>query len=532
MAAQIADHIFNAIPIARCGEASHHAQIAGREAASRFAHAQSRAFFERALDVAQSDRQVDMFDRYSIMIDLAQATLYCGNRVRARELLIDAAKIARLMNSPEKIAECALNLSPDFLTIEVGSYDSILVGLLQEALEALQPDSQSLRAQLQARLSQARQWEGYTRQNEELALAAVHTARLSGDSNAVLAALAARAESLHGPHRAAERLPHIIALGEVARRTGNIHALLLQRTRLMTAYLELGEIRKIRIENERYKAEADEVGLPQYRWYPGATDCMLAMLRGDFDLADELAAEYREAAGANPDQNFQQTFAAQHVLRALERDESSRVLPLVENFAAQHQSVLSWSAAIPWFRWDSGMEAEARDALNMFSAQDVRSMAVEPGGGVGLALLAEVAAAVNSESHVKILYELILPIVDRCASAGYGVAYIGSFARYAGLLAHSLGETDKAILLLSLAIKKELCRGARTWHAYAQLDLEAIVQSSKENRTVIKRADINLLRGTNLKSLPRLRRRLLASGYSPDLTCPGKAGPPRKLEFG
>ena len=518
MSAQIADHIFNAIPIARGRDASRYAQIAGREAASRFAHVQSRAFFERALDILRTDRDARLSDQYSIMIDLAKATLYCGDRDRSRELLIQAANMARMENSPEKIAECALSLAPDFLTIEVGSYDSVLIGLIQEALESLGPNSISLRAQLQARLSQARQWEGLSHQNEKMALAALDTARISGDSNALLAALAARAESLHGPQQASNRLCHIVELGEVAQRTGNIHALLLQRTRLMTAYLELGEIRNIEIENERYRSEASKIGLPQYHWYPGATDCMLAMLRGDFSSADELAAEYRKAAGANPDQNFKQTFAAQHVLRALERDKSLSVLPLVENFAAQHKSVLSWSAAIPWFRWESGLEPEAREALDTFTEQDIRSMAREPGGGAGLALLAEVAAALDSEMHVKVLFELILPITDRCASAGYGVVYLGSFARYAGLLADSLGDTSRAVHLLSLAVEQEARRGAPTWHAYAQVDLDEIVTNSREYGGS-GHGQITLLGGTNLESLPRLKRRLAASRFSEHSAC-------------
>jgi len=498
--AQISDHLEYAMPLAPYDEACRFAVIAGREAASRFAFSRAKLLFARAYRIMLDDADADLRSRCEVMRELANSTLYDGDRDEARRMLLDATRLAKNIKADDLFAACTLDLVPDFLSIEVGLYDSALVRLLDQALALTDHENLALRSKLLARFSQAQQWAATASASERLAIESLDLARSSADPDALSAALSARAESLQGPDRVEERLEFILELGGIARRTGALPTILLQMTRKIAALLELGNISDLELENERYRDVASETGLPQYRWYPGATDTMLAMMRGDISRAESLASEYKDSAGKNPDHNFLQTYACQHVVREIERDRSSETIELVKGFAVQQKAVFSWSAALAWLQWDSGDEPRAQESIQRFGRQDIIAMSREAGGGIGIATVSEVAARIGDGDLSAFLYEIISPLADRCATAGYGIAYFGSFSRYAGILALALGNPKAAIDHLHLAIQQETARGARSWLAYAQIDLlRAYEQEGLDTPELTTRSE-------------ELRLRLLADG--------------------
>jgi DNA-binding winged helix-turn-helix (wHTH) protein len=504
---QISDHLTNALPMGSPIEARRFAMLAGREAAERFAFARAQNLFDRAYRISALDFNSPLEDQCEILRALAKSSFYTGDQARARELLFNAASLARQIPSPTILAGCALDLFPDFLSIEVGNYDSSLVLLLEEAIAVVPKKNLALRARLSARLVQASQWSRLFDRREEISLNALRLARESGDADAILDALSTRSESLHGPDRAHDRLKTVVELGRVARRQGRTTTLLVQQTRLMACLLELGDIKTLAAENDRYRTTAKELCIPQYRWYPGATDTMLAMLHGNIEQADRLASEYKPADGWVPDQNFLQAFACQHVVREIERDRSIDTLRIVREFANSHKYVYSWSAALAWLQWDAGYEREARTSLQEFGERDIEAMAHEAGGGIGIASLAEVAVRLGDRRRGEYLYRIIEPISDLYASGGYGIAYFGSFSRYAGLLSGLLGDRESEISYLQKAIENELSIGARTWACYAYLDF--LVACNQHCRSSVDHdkfaSDLNaMLVDINL---PRLNRK-------------------------
>ncbi|MFK7894792.1 MAG: AAA family ATPase [Myxococcota bacterium] len=507
-AAEISHHLASALPLSEPNEARRYAVLAGRGAASRFALTEAAAFFLRALEIEQLNRSSNPEELCKIMQELALAKIYTNDRLGARELLLRAADLARQIDSVDLLSSCALALAPDFLTIEVGIYDRELLDLLRESLRDLPNGDSPLRALLLARLSQAGQWSESPEVTEELAKKALQCARASSDTDALIASLAARAESLHGPAFAEIRMPFINELGELAHERRDTPAILLQHTRSITANLELGNVKEVEIQNEQYRKIAAETMLPQFNWYPKATDAMLAMLRGDLEEGKTLSEEFLTGAGEHTDQNLLQTFACHSVLRSIEQDESGTSIALVEAYSAQQKSMYVWSAALPWLYWDDGQLDRAASLVEEFEISHIPLMAREPGGGVGLGLLSEVSAALNYEKHVDALYEIVLPIADKCSTVGYGVAYLGSFYRYAGLLTKAKGKNADAIKLIGSAYKKERSLNAPSWQAYAVADIVEI-----GGRPDIPEDEISSLHDTLLKkSLRRATRRLREIG--------------------
>lgn len=478
----IFDHLCRSYPLSKLERIYKAAIKAAEEATSRCAHNEAARILGTLLKVARNDPALESSTHCEILIRLASSALYSGNHASSRRMLLDAAKIARTEGLAEQLALCGLKLAPDYLSIEVGTYDSDLVMILRESLDLLPDDATSLRSQVLARLSQALRWKCDSREQiEAYANLAIELAEHSNDPTAKLASLAALADAASGPDLTDERIRRTLALQDAALSRGDRYCYLVQQTRLIAALLEKGDLRGVVRENDRYREVADSTGLPQYRWYPISTDSMIACLSGQISLAEQCAQDYARVAAKEPDENFKQTYACQFILRQIESNRSPQILGLAQSFAGSHHSVLSWAAAVAWIQWDCGEFNAARESLRQFSDSDILTLYREPGGTIGLAALAEATAYLGDRRRASILYELLSPISDRFATAGYGVAYFGSLERYSSALARSLRLTSQSVRHARNAVLEETRLGAPGWRLLAMMDLNRSLE--KENHT-------------------------------------------------
>jgi hypothetical protein len=468
---EAADHLYRALPLAPIRLTRTVSATASSNASTRCAFAEAQVFAERALSLVYKDPDASEAERCQALLTLGKTQLYNGEEEQARKTLLEAAVAARRAKAPDLLARCALQLVPDFLSIEVGTYDSTLIQLLQEAIDTLPDSSVTTRANLLARLSQARHWGDDWEANEATATEALELARSSNAPEALMAALSARAESLHGPARAQDRIEVLNQLGFAARKAGDIPTLLAQQTRLVAALLELGDICSVDSENDTSLECAENAKLPQFRWYPNSIRNMRRLMRGDFGTYEPLESLFFQTQRMSGNANIAQGHACQQIYRQIELDDSNSVLPIVSAFTLDRPRVRSWRAAFAWLQWDAGHTREAERALFRFHDRDIVALSREAGGGIGLAALAELSAALESRPHCERLYALISTVTERCATAGYGVVYFGSFARYAGLLAGALGDTATAVRHLSDAVSHEIQHGAPIFQSYAEIDL-------------------------------------------------------------
>jgi len=504
----ISDHLANSMPLPDLAEARHFALLAGRDTAARFAFSEAQIFFRRALDLVESNPGCSVTDRCTILLEYANAQLYAGDRELARKTLLEAARLARQVDSPELLAACALQLAPDYLSIEVGSYDLTLVRLIEEALKIAPAENQSLRSKLLARLSQAVAWRGKSEIPLRMTEDALRLARQSQDSNAISAALSARVDSLAGPENTEERIGVLIELNDVASTDQNLPSELVHRTKMVAALLEIGDMVQLDAENESCKELALQTGLPHLMWYPESTDSMRALMKGDIRKSAETSARYEEIQRLSQDANVTQAYAVQEVYRQIELDSSEAVIPFVLEFARAQNLVLSWSAGLGWLQWDAGRKEDAKDSIEQFDSLRIDTLWGEFGSGIGIATLAEVTAALGERKSRELLYQRITPLRNRFAAAGYGVLYFGSFARYSGLLAASLNLYSDAIQYLRLAVKNEARIGARLWQAHSEIDLTLALQRGRASREEVSRSLASTRRIVRNAQSPRLIRRL------------------------
>ena len=124
---------------------------------------------------------------------------------------------------------------------------------------------------------------------------AVATARTTGDRRVLAAALLGRHNVLWGPDTPKERLA---VLAELERLAGDDEELAAEAQLLRaTALLELGDARATAMLAAWPAGHAGS-RLARVRWLGRSREAMLAVLAGDLDLADRLAAEVRRLGDA------------------------------------------------------------------------------------------------------------------------------------------------------------------------------------------------------------------------------------------
>jgi hypothetical protein len=260
-------------------------------------------------------------------------------------------------------------------------------------------------------------------------------------------------------------------------------------------------------------------------WYPESTDSMRAIMRGDIRQNTGLTNRYQEIRRLTQDANVTQGYASQEIYRQVEMDRSESVIPFVLEFANTQKLVLSWSAGLGWLQWDAGRMADARDSIERFDLSRMEALFREAGGGIGIASLAEATAKLGKKEHREYLYRRIALLQGRFATAGYGVLYFGSFARYSGLLADSLGMYPDAIRHLRLAVRDETAIGARVWQGHSEIDLTAVLQRGGASQQEISKALAAARHTVKLSNSPRLKRRFRAVIHALDMEDQDRSNP-------
>ncbi len=152
--AEIAYHFLQAVPIGEQARAVQFSTRAARWASEHLAYEEAVHHYRNALHVLSGFKSNEE-ERCDLLLALAEAEIRAGLRNEGKASFQKAAVLARRLNTPERLARAALGIAPGFFAIEGGVYDEVLVGLLEEALNALKPEQKELRAQLKARLSLA-----------------------------------------------------------------------------------------------------------------------------------------------------------------------------------------------------------------------------------------------------------------------------------------------------------------------------------------------------------------------------------------
>jgi DNA-binding SARP family transcriptional activator len=390
--AELAQHFFAAGPEGDPAKAFDYARRAGDRAIRLLAFEEAARLYALALRVLDGWSGDHRRDRCRTLIALGNAHLRAGDQPGARAVFLQAADRARALGDHELLGEAALGYG-GLLLWTAARGDPHLIGLLEDALGALEERDSALRAKLIARLSGAIRDQPSARRGVALSAGAVEMARRIEDTATLAYALDARCIVLAAPATLTEFRKATGELTRVAEETAEPRLVLTARFYRTFSDLYVGDVARARRELDVALQEAEDLRAPSYSWARTALAATLALVEGDFERGQRLTTrafefgQHAQPVSALAAKRLQ-TFLLKKELGGLEREA---------------EALAAWSAADP--TWpilrcalaslysDLCMRSEAASTFEELAEGDFAAVHLDEEWLVALSLLAEGACS-------------------------------------------------------------------------------------------------------------------------------------------
>lgn len=449
---------------------------AGEQAMQALAYEDAAWHFAGALK-----RATDPADRCALLLTLADVQLKAGDPAAAQAGYHEAAEAARLLGAPEELARAALGIGS--AASEFGLADGGLIRLLEEALAALGDAPTALRAKVLARLAVALYWvdplyrHGPTSQRERLSAEAVSIARGTGDDRVLASVLDARHYATWGPDSLGERLALADEIVTAATRSGDRQMVLQGRMWRFVDLVEVGDLQAAGVELEAYSLLADTLHQPLHLFWARAWRAMRALLAGRFAEAERYAEEARSVGGGAVQDAamLQNTVSSQQFFLRMEQRTHGEIEGAVAALVDRYPELPAWRLALALTHLVTGRRDDARREYERFAAEGFAGLRRDGIYLPTLALLADLATALDDVAGAERLYELLLPYEQRIVALGFATVCMGPVAHQLGRLALLRGDLPAARAHLTAAVETNRRIGALPHLLRAQRDLAALL---------------------------------------------------------
>ena len=436
----------------------HYGAAAGDRAFAQLAYEDAIEEYTRALDALPLVASADERTRPDLLVRLGEAQSRVGDAEAAKRSFLAATESCAGKGSSDILARAALGYggTGKFGTIfdPFGIVNETLVALLEHALETCAQGDEPARIRLLGWLAQALYWSDDKARVRSLSDEALESARRNGDPLVVAHALHSRHAALWGPDNLPELRAAAEEMLELGRLVGDRDVQLKAYTWLITDALETDPIEVVDGFIEAFAGLAAELHRPYLLGYADSIRAARAHLEGRLeDMDRSMAAQLAHAEGG-------------YALRAQEAHRWQRglLLPDVGRIDdALIEDLADLAARSPGLIWDAmsmlgyvaaGRRDEARAALATLAPDDVVSIPKDCMWPGTLVMLSRVACELDALDYVRPLYGLLAPYAERNFVWGSGFIIFGPVSRYLGMLATALGEPDRALDHLELALAR------------------------------------------------------------------------------
>ena len=475
--AEIAHHFYAALPAGEIDDAARYARRAGDRALLLYGYEDAIRFYHMALDAIRSSDTSSDVDRCDLLLALGEAQDRAGDLGSARESYLEAAEIARRRTLAAHLARAAIGYGGRFVWGRAAN-DPILRPLLQDALEMLDAADSTERVRLLGRLACACRGDPDRDVAASMSAGALDMAHRLGDSSAIAYARVAHSGATYWYDNVADRLERAFAESAEAGTSGDKERLLSLHLDRTSALLEVGRIAAAERCLDDLARLAEEIREPAYIWMATSIRVLLALLRGEFALAEQLMIEERQFGDPAL------TAEAKVAHRAHEgwlRKELGRFDGL-EDLMVESAEEIWWYPMFKCFlaEWYADIDdgAAACDVFEIIAADDFAGLLPRDNEWLlGATVLADVCAYLGDVERARFLHAELLPFAHLNAT-GISELSRGSVARPLGALAGVLGRLDEADGHFRDALAANRRLGARPWVARTMYDHALVLQRS------------------------------------------------------
>ena len=420
-------------------QALHYSLAAARQAASRLAHADASEYLERALALlaAADPRSV------AVRIELGEELTRCGRFADAREILAEAAAMARDREDPTAMALAVVAIAA---LSETGSKDSVLVALCEEALDALGDEQPPLRARLLAALATELYWDEARGSSVEAGRQAIELAHASGDDAALAEVLSirqfldtARPGTVEVRRRNAEQM--LAAARRAGDRRNEIRAI----AYLIGCHLQTADVAAADRAIAEYTALAERLAEPRHLWHVPIIAATRAIIDGRFADARRLSSEGSRLGVLAEEPLAVQFHTIQLGLLHTFEGDPEEMLPLVRRMVAEYPAIPAWRLALVSFLAEADRLDEARVEYEPIAARGFDGIPRDTNWLVGVSRIGESAARLGDRRACLDLLDRLGDFAGEVVVVGRAAACNGPVDRYLGLMAAAVDDHQRAI---------------------------------------------------------------------------------------
>jgi tetratricopeptide (TPR) repeat protein len=470
--AEIAQHYFEALPIAPASTAVEYTRRAAAHAMSSLAHEEAARLYTRALKAADLMTTRNQVLRCELLLELGEAQCLALEYELVKQTFTEAAAAARATKRPDYLARAALGCA----MLGFDATDPNIVAILKEALAVSGDHASALRGALLSRLAEEIRWTAPHKETNALVNEAVSIARQIDDPARLGEALFIKYMVLRdapdgGPAAVEERLALITEVANIAETNGLRRLLLRAHYNRGEVLLELNEAPQIYAVIETIRCIPDPLRLGtqgmSYREIVDVIDAMRALMEGRIADGESLASRALPVGSRRPDDIANQTFLAQIFLARREQGRLSELDGLLTTLAAQHPELPIVRCGCACCHAEDGNLALARAEFDSLAADDFAQVRRDHQWLACMGYLVETCAALNDSLRAESLYRKLLPYSSRNVAIAF-LCYLGPVSYYLGLLASTMKSFDDATRHFDEALNAAGKISARPWVARIQ----------------------------------------------------------------
>ncbi len=447
---------------ARVTKARRYAAMAGDDALAKLAPDEARKWYGLALELLDRQPGAGPSELLDLLLRRGEAERHAGD-LRFRETLLEAAELAQRIGDDEGLVRAAL-ANTRGMQSQTGIVDDARIATLRTALRIVgerdSPERARLLAMHAAELMYSQEWEGRI----DLSDQALAIARRLEDPHALTTVLNMRFVTLLAPDTLQERLANTVEAVAAAERFSQPIARFYAYHWRGYACLEAGDFPAARTWLAHEREFAERFRQPTSLWLARADEANLAIVAGELEAADRLAADALEI-GRPGEPDALACFAAQQTSIAFALGRLGELVPMLAETVLGNPGVPGFRATLALAQAEDGRRDEAEAALRRavdinFSdlPRDVTWLAV-------MCIYAQVASRLQDVSAASEVYDLLAPWEQQIAFPAFGVW--GPVALHLGALALCTGERERARRHLANATDVAERAGAPLWRAWA-----------------------------------------------------------------
>ncbi len=456
--ADLAHHFAAAAPLGGTGRGVEYNLLAARAATAAldFGEAAERLSTALELPIESPVQRAEAF------LELGTASHRAGKALEALGAFRSAAGIARELDDAELLARAAIGYED--ACWRPGFADRGAVELLEEAAALLGLGSSELRVGLLGGLARALDFQGDHERGAAVRTNAVAMARELND-RAGLATVLMRAYWSHGSSTLEEILEMLTEARDLGEELGDTEIRAEAMAWRVPTFVVLCDAESARREVAALLQTAEQAAQPFVLHVAEHYGSALALAEGRLDEAEAMARRSDEWSRLLTGRDASGVHGIQMFSIRREQGRLAELAPVIKILAGEGEREGMWRPGLVSLLVELGMEEEARRELAKIAAEGLDGLR-ESIWLASLSYLTDACAVLGDKPMAALVYPELEALRGGNVMIGHLVGCYGAADRYLGMLAATLGESERAEAHFETAMELNRRMGARTWLAH------------------------------------------------------------------